>query len=119
MVIVSWLISPAQIVLELKLLLTEGVRGAITFNVALAGVVLEMITPPPVELNAPAGMVLIRFPVVLEVTSIETVHDPGVDPDCAGTVPPLSDKVVPPAGALAEPPQVLLKLTGFAIVSPG
>ncbi len=105
--------------LGLKLLLTEGIGFPVTFNVALAGVVLLMFVPPPVELNAPAGIVLIKFPTVLEVTLIETVHDPGVAPDCAGTVPPDKDKVVPPAAALTEPPQVLVNPTGLAIVKPG
>src|SRR5512142_2500859 len=109
----SSLTPPAQIVLGLKLLLTEGVAAAVTFSVALAGVVLEIFVPPPVELNAPAGIVLMRFPAVVEVTLIETVHDPGVVPDCAGTVPPLRDKAVPPTGALTEPPQLLVRPTGF------
>jgi hypothetical protein len=55
----------------------------------------------------------------MEVTLIDTVHDPGVVPDCAGTVPPLRDKVVPPAGALTVPPQVLVKPAGLAMVRPG
>ena len=86
---------------------------------ALAGVVFVMFTPPPVEVNAPAGIVLIRFPVVVEVTLIDTVHDPGVTPVWAGTVPPLSDKVVDPATAVTEPPQVLVRPTGLAMESPG
>jgi hypothetical protein len=115
----SWLVPPAQIVPGLKLLLTEGFGLPVTFNVALAGVVLLMRTPPPVELNASAGMVLMRFPGVLEVTLIDTVQEPGVAADCAGTVPPVKDNVVPPAGAPTEPPQVLVKPTGLAILKPG
>lgn len=103
----------------LKLLLTEGVGLPVTFRVALAGVVLLMFTPPPVELNAPAGMVLIKFPTVAEVTLIDTVHDPGVVPDCEGTIPPLKDKLVPPAGALTEPLQELVNPTGLAMARPG
>lgn len=91
----------------------------VTFNVALAGVVLLMVVPPPVEDRLPAGIVLMRLPVRVEVTLIEIVHDPGVDPDCAGTVPPVSDRVVLPAVALTEPPQVLDKPTGSAITRPG
>ena len=34
----------------------------------------------PLELSAPAGIVLIRFPGVVEVTSTPTVHEPGVAP---------------------------------------
>ena len=105
--------------LGLKLLLTEGVGVPVTFKVALAGVVLVMFVPPPVEVRAPAGIVLMRFPAVVEVTLIDTVHDPGVAPDWAGTVPPLKDKVVEPGAALTEPPQVLVKPAGLAIERPG
>jgi hypothetical protein len=66
-----------------------------------------MDVPPPVELKAPTGIVLILVPAVAAVTLTETVHDPGVDPDWAGTVPPLKDMVVEPAGAVTVPPQVL------------
>ncbi len=97
---------------------TEGGGAPVTFNVALAGVVLEIFAPPPVELNAPAGIVLMRLPAVVEVTLMDTVHDPGVVPDCAGTVPPLNAKVVPPVEALTEPPQPLVKPTGLAMASP-
>jgi len=93
-------------VLGLKLLLTEGTPVAVTFRVALAGLVLLMDVPPPVELKAPIGMVLILAPGVVAVTLTDTVHDPGVDPDWAGTVPPLKDMVVEPAGAVTVPPQV-------------
>jgi hypothetical protein len=110
---------PAQIVAGLKLLLIEGLGLPVTFNVALAGVVLEILSPSPVELSAPAGIVLMRLLGVEEVTLTDTVHDPGVDPDCAGTVPPLRDRVVPPAAAFTVPPQELIKPTGFAMVSPG
>lgn len=59
-----------------------GVREGVTtdgstVSDALAGV--EFVTPLPV-LNAPAGMVLVRLPGVLEVTSTATVQKPGVDP---------------------------------------
>jgi hypothetical protein len=59
------------------------------------------------------------FPGVVEVTSIDTVHEPGVAPTWAGTVPPLNDKTVPPATAVTVPPQLLLRFTGFAIEIPG
>jgi len=59
------------------------------------------------------------LPGIVEVTFIVTVQDPGVIPDWAGTVPPLSDKVVVPATAATVPPQVLVKPTGLAIESPG
>jgi hypothetical protein len=104
MVMDNWLVPPAQIEVGLKLLLTEGAPAAVTFNVALAGLVLLMLLPAPVELRAPTGMVLILVPAVAEVTLTETVHDPGVDPDWAGTVPPLREMVVEPAGAVAVPP---------------
>jgi len=115
----SWLVPPTQMGLGVKLLVTEGGWIPVTFKVALAGVVFEMFTPPPVEVNAPAGIVLIRFPVVVEVTLIDTVHAPGVTPDWAGTVPPLKDKVVDPATAVTEPPHELVNPTGLAMESPG
>lgn len=65
-----------------------------------------MFVPPPVELKAPTGIVLIRVPGAVEVTLTDTVHDPGVDPDWAGTVPPLKDMDVEPAAAVTLPPQV-------------
>jgi hypothetical protein len=64
-------------------------------------------------------MVLMRFPDVDEVTFTDTVQDPGVTPDSAGTVPPLNEKDVPPADAWTVPPQLLLTLTGLARESPG
>jgi hypothetical protein len=115
----SWLFPPIQIVPGLKLLLIEGIGLPATFKVALAGLVLVMLVPSPVEVNALAGMVLIRFPAVVEVTLIETVHDPGVIPSWAGTVPPLNEKVVEPATAVTEPPQELVNPTGLAMASPG
>jgi hypothetical protein len=80
---------------------------------------LVIVIPPPMEVNAPAGIVLIRFPKVVEVILTETVHDPGVIPDWAGTVPPLRDRNVEPADAVTVPPQVFVSPTGLAIVSPG
>jgi len=118
-VIVSTLVSPIQIVLGTKDLVTVGAATPTTVTVALAGVVLVIDTPPPVELSALAGIVLIRLPRVVEVTLIPTVHSPGVAPTCAGTVPPLSDKVVVPGTAVTVPLQVLETLEGFAINKPG
>lgn len=115
----SWLVPPIQIVPGLKLLLTEGIGLAATFKVALAGLVLVMLEPSPVEVRAPAGMVLIRFPVIVEVTLIDTVHDPGVIPIWAGTMPALNAKLVEPATAVTEPPQELVNPTGLAMASPG
>jgi hypothetical protein len=76
----NWLISPAHIVLELKLLRTEGGRTPPTCRVALAGLVLVMVPPPPKADNSRSGIVLIRFPTAAEVTLIVTVQAPGVDP---------------------------------------
>ena len=115
----SWLVPPAQIVLGLKLLLIKGIGLPATFRVALAGPVFVMFEPAPVEVNAPAGMVLIRFPAVVEVTLIETVHDPGVIPSWTGTVAPFTDKVVEPAAAVTEPPHELVNPTGLAMLRPG
>jgi len=118
-VIANTLVSPTQIVLGAKALDTVGDATPTTVTVALAGVVFVIETPPPVELSASGGMVLIRFPRVVEVTSIPTVHSPGVAPTCAGTVPPLSDKVVVPGTAVTLPPQELDMFAGFAIDNPG
>jgi hypothetical protein len=117
--IVSCVVCPINIVVGEKLLFTEGDRMPPTRKVALAGVVLVMAPPSLEEVNAPAGIVLIRFPGVVEVTSTDTVHEPGVDPTWAGTVPPLKDKVVPPGTAVTEPPHELDTLTGFAMSIPG
>ncbi len=90
-----------------KLLLTEGVPTPVTFKVALAGLVVVTGMPPgPAEVNLPAGMVLIQFPGAVEVTLTATVQEPGVDPVCAGTVPPLKVIVDVPAVAVAVPPQL-------------
>ena len=42
--------------LELKLLFTVGGGTPVTFRVALAGEVLVMMLPSPMEVNASAGM---------------------------------------------------------------
>ena len=118
-VMVNRLVSPIRMVVGAKLLLREGACTVLTFNVALAGVVFVIRFPAPVEPSAPAGIVLMRFPGVVEVTSTETVQDPGVVPTCAGTVPRLNDKVVVPAAPVTVPPQLFVKLTGFASESPG
>ena len=117
MTIVRRLVAPAHIVLGLKLLLTVGVGDPVTFRVALAGLVLLMFVPPPVELSAPIGMVLIKLPAVNDVTLMETVQDPGVDPDWAGTVPPV--KVIVVVVVETDPPQVLVMPAGLATLSPG
>ena len=90
-----------------------------TCRVALAGVVFVTVPSPPLDLSVPAGMVLIWFPGVVEVTSTETVQDPGVEPVCLGTVPPLSDSRVPPGVAVTVPPHVLDTFGGLAILIPG
>jgi hypothetical protein len=78
---VSWLVCPTHTVFGEKLLLTVGVPATSTRRVALAGVVFVIIMPPPsVAVNAPAGMVLMRFPGVVEVTSMDIVQDPGFAP---------------------------------------
>jgi hypothetical protein len=118
-VIVNKLVSPTNIVLGEKDLLKEGGATPMTVSVALAGVVLVIVTPPPVESNALVGIVLIRLPEVDAVTSIPTVHSPGVIPLCAGTIPPLRANVVDPGTAVILPPQVLETFAGFAIDNPG
>jgi hypothetical protein len=67
-------------VLGLKLLLTPGGKLPFTFNVALAGVVFVIAIPAPVEDSPPAGIVLMKFRAITELTLTETVHDPGVVP---------------------------------------
>jgi hypothetical protein len=116
MVIVKRLVAPAHIVPGLKLLFTSGVGLAVTLRVALAGLVLLMFVPPPVELRAPTEMVLIKLPGVTEVTLTETVHDPGVEPDCAGTVPPLN--VMEVLVVETFPPHVSLMPAGLATLRP-
>lgn len=86
MLMVNKLVAPAHIVVGLKDLLTEGGRILVTFKVALAGLELVTLPPFPLAVSSPAGMVLTRFPDVVDVTSIVTVQVPGVLPDNAGTV---------------------------------
>lgn len=111
--------SPAKIVFGEKDLFTDGGLTPTTVSVALAGVVFVIDTPPPVELSALAGIVLIRLPMVVEVTLIPTVHSPGVISTWAGTVPPFKDKIVVPGTAVTLPPQVFEIFAGLAIDSPG
>ena len=47
-----------------------------------------------------------------------TEHCPGVAPTCAGTLPPLRENVGPPATAVTVPPQVLVVVSGLAMVTP-
>src|SRR5689334_4789002 len=90
-----------------KLLFKVGAWITPTRNVALAGVVLVIVLPAPEEVSPPAGIVLIRFPGVVEVTSTETLHEPGVTAVWAGTIPPLNEKAVPPGTIITKPPQVV------------
>ena len=78
--IVNWLVCPTHIVLGVKVFPIVGGRREATCNVALAGVVFVIVPPPPVPVSPPAGMVLIKFPETMDVTSRETVQDPGVIP---------------------------------------
>jgi hypothetical protein len=64
-------------------------------------------------------MVLIKFPLVDEVTLTDTVQRPGVVPDWAGTVPPLREKDVAPGVAVTVPPQLLVSPTELAMLRPG
>lgn len=117
--IVSWLVCPTKIVFGEKLLLNVGALTRSTCRVALEGEVLVTVPPSPLEESAPGGIVLIKFPIVVEVTSIPTVQEPGVAVTSAGTVPPLSDRTVPPTGAETVPPHVFETLAGLAIRIPG
>lgn len=105
--------------LGLKLLLTLGVPVVLTRKVALAGVALVTVTPPPVACKFPAGIVLIKLPVRVAVTWTVTVQDPGVPPEAAGIVPPLNDSVADPGFAVTGPAHVVDTLGGFAITIPG
>lgn len=118
MLIVRRLETPAQIVLSVKDLEIDGAKTVLTVKVALAGVELVMEPPLPEPLKVPAGIVFTRLPGVVEVTSTDTVQEPGVLPDWAGTVPPFRARVVPPAVAKTLPPQVVAALTGFASLIP-
>ena len=119
-VIVNRLVAPANIVPGLKVFDTVGVGIPVTFRVALAGLVLLMLDPPaPVALSAPTGIVLIKLPVVMEVTFTLTVQEPAVEPTWAGTVPPLRDKLVAPLTAVTVPPHELVTPGALAIFSPG
>jgi hypothetical protein len=63
-------------VLGAKVLLNDGGATATTVNVALAGVVFETVTgvtpSMPCEVKLPAGIVLIRAPGKVAVTSTST-----------------------------------------------
>jgi hypothetical protein len=63
-------------------------------------------------------MVFVKLPGVLDVTLIAIVQDPDVDPACAGMLPPISNKLVPPGAAVIVPPHELDRPAGFAIVIP-
>ena len=75
-VMVRVLTSPMDIVFGANPLLSVGGVTATTVNVALAGVVLEIVTTVPLSfplaLKLSAGMVLMRFPAVVDVTLIST-----------------------------------------------
>ena len=77
---VSWLVCPTRIVFGEKPLLKVGEITTSTCRVALAGDVLVTVPPSPLEDSAPCGIVLIRFPIAVEVTSTPTVQEPGFDP---------------------------------------
>jgi hypothetical protein len=64
-------------------------------------------------------MVLIKFPLVDEVTLTDTVQRPGVVPTWAGTVPPLRENDVAPEVAVTVPPQLLVSPTELAMLRPG
>lgn len=76
----NWLVCPTHIVFGVNNFPIRGGWTEPTRNVALAGVVLVIVPPPPVPVKPPAGIVLIKLPGVFEVTSTEMVHDPGVTP---------------------------------------
>lgn len=117
--IVNWLVCPTRMVFGVNDLLSVGASTTSTWRVALAGVVF--VTGPwlPVDDSAPVGSVLIKLPGVNDVTSTETVHEPGSAPTCLGTVPPLNDRVVPPGTAPTVPPHVFSTLAGLAMNMPG
>lgn len=77
---INWLVCPTRIVFGEKLLLNVGGWSRSTCSVALAGVVFVTVPPFPLEDSAPSGIVLIKFPVVVDETLTETVHEPGVSP---------------------------------------
>ena len=120
--IVNRVVCPTQVVVRLKLLLREGGSTAATWSVALAGSSLVIGTMVPLsspdEVNSLAGMVLIKFPGVVEVTATVTVQDPGEPPLWRGTVPPFNWKDVSPgesmplAALVMDPPQLFVTVRG-------
>ncbi len=81
-VILRVLTLPIDIVFGENPFVNVGGDTATTVNVALAGVVLVIVTdvPPsfPFALRLLEGIVLMRFPAVEDVTLISTKHSPGV-----------------------------------------
>lgn len=113
-VIVSVEIPPAVIEAGLKALLTVGGMGGgggTTVKVALAAPLLL----PLLVCKAPAGSVLVKVPLAAAVTLTVTVQVPGAPP---GIAPPVKVIVLPPAGAVSTPPQVVLAFGVAAITRP-
>lgn len=52
------------------------------------------------------------MPAMVEVTLTVTVQEPGVEPTCAGTVPPIRESTVPET--CTRPPQLLVAPLGLA-----
>jgi hypothetical protein len=100
---------PPAVAVRVAVTEAVAVEGS-TVSVALADA--EFVIPWSVA-NAPAGMVFVKLPGVLEVTLIVTVQELS-----AGRVPPFNVKLVPPETALTTPPHKLVRPAGFAIVIP-
>jgi hypothetical protein len=84
-----------------------GAPGWKTVKEALAALALVIDTPPgPVACKLPCAIVLTKLSTVavIVVTVTDTVHDPGVAPVWAGTVPPLKTIVDVPTAAVTVPP---------------
>ena len=81
-----------------------------TISDAVAGVVFAATF---VDVTAPAGSVLAYVPAAALETATDTEHDP-----LAGTTPPLSATVFPPATAVTAPPHVVAPPGTAVLTSP-
>jgi len=96
------------------------VAKAVTVKVApAAAVLLALPSPMIVTDKALAGNVLVRLPGVTAVTCNVIVQTPGMPPEAAGIVPPVSVTVVAPEFAVSVLPiQVVEADDGVAITIP-
>jgi hypothetical protein len=101
--------EPAFTITGLKLLtmLIDGGPGWITIKEAVAGLALVTVPPPPLAVKLLIVLVTVMVVALTPVILTVTVHEPGVEPVWAGTVPPAKEMVDVPATAVTVPPQLL------------